>query len=235
MSQSQSMPKSRGIIFQPEMILAYLARKKDQTRRVKGLKLINQDPDAWQLIFSPKSADIGFISFGHKTDRSRKVVHVKFPYGKVGDLLYFKETWRAWEDPDTGQDFIKYRADEMLISPVEFGWDQTMPDDWEHLVGRFDKWQSGMFMAQRFARFRDVKILSVKIERLFEITEEDARLEGVTCPPPKGIIHSASYRDEYFKLWDKINGKTLPASMNPWVWVYRFQSYDKTYVKASEA
>lgn len=234
MSQSPSMPKSHGIIFQPDMILAYLARTKDQTRRVKGLKLINQEPDAWQLIFTPKNEDIGFVSFGHKTDRSKKVVHVNFPYGKIGETLYFKETWRAWEDPNMGEDFIKYRADDMLISPVDFGWDPTRHHDWDHIVGKFDKWQSGMFMAQRFARFRDVNILSVGIERLHDISEHDAKWEGVTCPPPKGIIHYASYRDEYFKLWDRINGKTLPASKNPWVFVYKFPVYDRTYIKASE-
>lgn len=219
--------KSRGIIFKPDMILAYLAKKKDQTRRVKGLQLVNQEPDAWKLIFEPQNKDIGFVSFA----RGNEIKHIKFPYGKPGETLYFKETWRAWENPNTGEDFIKYRADNMLIDPAQFGWDVTKRDDWDHLVGRFEKWQSGMFMAQRFSRFRDVQILSVRIERLYDISEQDAKWEGVTCPPPKGVIHSASYRDEYFKLWDRINGKTLPASTNPYVWVYKFPVFERTYEK----
>ena len=41
-------PKNTGIMFQADMIRAYLEGRKNQTRRVKGLQAINQEPDSWQ-------------------------------------------------------------------------------------------------------------------------------------------------------------------------------------------
>ena len=221
--------KHSGLMFKPDMILAYLNERKNQTRRTKNLQVINEDPDAWDLIFTPHKPGTRFVSFGHKTDRAN-IKHVKMPYGGIGDQLYFKETWRAWEDMN-GEDFILYRADNEIISPVKFGWDTTKRDDWDYLVGKFDKWQSSMFMPLKVARIRNVPILNVRVERLQDITREDAKNEGA---PNQWVskLDGNSIRnyvpvDWYMELWDSINGKTLPWSKNPWVWVYEFPFYQK--------
>jgi hypothetical protein len=216
--------KNSGIMFKPDMIIAYLEKRKNQTRRTKNLQIINEDPDAWDLLFTPLDPGTRFVSFGHKKDRAN-IKHIKMPYGGIGDHLYFKETWRAFEAP-SGDDFIQYRADNEVISPVKFGWDTTKRDDWDYLVGKFDKWQSSMFMPLKVARIRNVPILNVRVERLQDLTEADAKNEGVLNieakdrQPPLAIRH-------YIDLWNSINGETLPWSKNPWVWVYDFPLYQK--------
>lgn len=62
-------------------------------------------------------------------------------------------------------------------------------------------------------RFGNIKITSIRLERLQRITEEEARAEGV------GSI------EEYKVLWESINGKTRGARWddNPLVWVIGFK------------
>lgn len=212
--------KHTGLMFQADMILAYLDERKNQTRRTKNLQAVNEDPDAWDLIFTPQKPGTRFVSFGHKTDRAN-IKHIKMPYGGIGDQLYFKETWRAWEDPKSGEDFIQYRADNEIISPVKFGWDTTKRDDWDYLVGKFDKWQSSMFMPRKVARIHNVPILKVRVERLHDLSVQDSFGEG--CPRELAVTPTGWYCN----LWNSINGKTLPWSKNPWVWVYEFPFYQK--------
>lgn len=224
--------KNSGIMFKPEMILAYLADRKNQTRRTRGLDEINKNPDDWDLIFTPMEAGTRFVSFGHKKDLSR-ILHINMPHGGIGDTLYFKETWKMWERDKDGKDFLHYRSDDAKVDPT--WWDEkewTRPDPvWG---GRFDKWQPSMFMPRICSRFRNVPILNVRVERLHDITEEEAQLEGWdgTIENDKtGFFKSRSLGHTllnhapkiwYFNLWDEINGKTLPASKNPWLWVYEF-------------
>lgn len=218
--------KHTGLMFKPDMILAYLDERKNQTRRcTKSLQVVNEDPDAWDLIFTPRNPGTRFVSFGHKTERTN-IKHIKMPYGGIGDQLYFKETWRAWEDPRNGEDFIQYRADNEIISPVKFGWDTTKRDDWDYLVGKFDKWQSSMFMPFKVARIRNVPITRVRVERLHDLTEADAQNEGCSIVGAKDRQPPLAIR-RYIELWNSINGKTLPWSKNPWVWVYEFPFYQK--------
>lgn len=122
--------KHSGLMFKPDMILAYLNERKNQTRRTKNLQVINEAPDAWDLIFTPHKPGTRFVSFGHKTDRAN-IKHIKMPYGGIGDQLYFKETWRAWEDPRNGEDFIQYRRDLALMEKLEV---KSTVDDKETVV-----------------------------------------------------------------------------------------------------
>ncbi len=214
-------PKNTGLMFKADMILAYLEGRKNQTRRVKGLQLINENPDDWQLIFKPTHEGVRFVSFGHKS--TQQVVHLNMPYGGINDTLYFKETYKMWEEPEFGEDFINYRADDAKVSP---SW--WTNEDWLKIhAGWFEKWNSSMFMPRRFSRFREVPIVDVRAERLQDITWEDAWYEGIVRTADLSTS-SHIYKDptrEYLSLWDSINGRTLPASKNPWVWVYEFQKH----------
>jgi len=222
-------PKNTGIMFQADMIRAYLEGRKNQTRRVKGLQAINQEPDNWQLIFTPQDEGVRFVSFGHK--ETTQVIHLNMPYGGKGDTLYFKETWKMFERDEDGRDFLHYRADDAKVDQTwwtEHDW--RRPDPVWHKQGVFENWQPSMFMPRICSRFREVPIVDVRIERLHDITWEDAWYEGIARTAD--LSDSAHiFKDptqEYFSLWDSINGKTLPASRNPWVWVYEFPKYQGT-------
>ena len=91
--------KERPILFSGPMVKAILECRKTQTRRVvKGLDLsnylsveINED---WGLFWSANGGS-----------------GIKCPYGKVGDRLWVRETWR----PDVNENDISgylYKADD---------------------------------------------------------------------------------------------------------------------------
>lgn len=169
-------------------IQRYMDFQKNQTRRTKDLAVINENPDAWEFTG---------IRDGLAWFRNGLNVSIRLPYGNVGDMLYFKETYRI------GRSGIVYKAD--------------IPDE---LQGHFN-WKSSMFMPRDNARFCNISITGVRIERLLDISEEDAMNEGLYDGRPTWQSGD-TYRKEYFKVWDSINGKTMPHEKNPWVWVYDF-------------
>lgn len=205
--------KTSGLMFKAEMILAYIQGMKNQTRRTRGLDFINQNPDNWKL------DSIYGESFIFKGKGS--MFTAKAPYGVFGDTLWFKETWKMFERESDGQDFLHYRADDAKVNPTWWSENEwTRPDPvW---AGRFEKWQSSMFMPHICARFRDIPIIDVRVERLLNITTESALLEGIRIPYERGIVGQGPADQAYLEYWDVINGKTMSASKNPWVWVYEF-------------
>ena len=210
------MSSVHDLMFKSEMVLAYLDNRKDQTRRTRGLDEINKNPGNWEFKGILQEGAL-FTSHMHVYDK----IVVKPPYGKIGDLLFFRETWKMWERPKDGKDFLHYRADDAKVDPVwwpEKEW--TRPDPvW---AGKFDRWQPSMLMPRICSRFRNIPILDVRIERLHDLTNDEAINEGWDMDVYK---HPTALR-WYEALWDKINGKTLPWSSNPYVWVYRFPKYN---------
>jgi hypothetical protein len=115
-----------------------------------------------------------------------------------GLRLWVKETWTRDE-----VDVLYYRADTLAPSLIE----DYDPTEW--------KWKSSMFMPQKFSRIT-LLVKNVYLERLMEITVEDAIDEGY----PKD--HPADPIDWYRALWESING---PGSwlINPIVHVIKFK------------
>jgi hypothetical protein len=139
---------------------------------------------------------------------------VKCPYGQVGDRLWVRETWFL---ASTGAVF--YRADG---NELENCW----------------SWRSPIYMPRRFSRIT-LEITELRVERLQNITREDAIAEGVDwkrCPAYQTIedieftkrhlpAHTTiDYIGGYRRLWDSINKKRgYGWKTNPWVWVIDFK------------
>lgn len=136
----------------------------------------------------------------------------KCPYGKIGDTLWVRETWKP-----KGHNFpighpYEYRATaEQDLTPTD------------------GPWKPSIFMPREASRIT-LFITDIRVERLLSISEEDARAEGIdefgglyrdyfTTNEYKG---SLSAKDSYFTLWDKINGKDA-HKVNPWVWAITFK------------
>lgn len=86
-------------------------------------------------------------------------------------------------------------------------------------------WSPSIHMP-RWASRIDLEITRVRVERLQDISESDARAEGVDLndwytesPDP----NKSPYRYAFAQLWDSINAKKHPWSSNPWVWVIEFR------------
>jgi hypothetical protein len=132
------------------------------------------------------------------------------PYS-VGDILWVRETWLKipWYYEDGGEESHKYfyRADGEIKNQSD-------------LDEEFDKWRPSIFMPREAARiFLEVK--EVGVERLQDITWENAKMEGTD---PHGTDRFVGQYIKNFKcVWDSINEKRgYSWENNPWVWVYEF-------------
>jgi hypothetical protein len=199
--------KETPILFNTEMVMAILAGRKTKTRRLNGLKGINENPNDWKLAAATKD-HITFIS------NTWKLISIKWKY-KPGDLLWVRETWTEFVGlEETSKTFV-YRADGM--------WENKI-----HLVD--EKWKPSLLMPKSACRLW-LQVKNIRVERLQDITEEDAKAEGVTLQDdivkennPK-FTHK--YRWHFCLLWNSINKKTYPWESNPWVWVIEFEQYEK--------
>ncbi len=193
--------KEYPILFSGEMVQAILDGRKTQTRRV----------------INPQSL---------LDNKTRVTACYECPYGVPGDRLWVRETWRAVE-LDNGNDGILYKADNHFKS-IENS--QAAADLWcdayaDRKYG--NKWRPSIFMPRWASRIA-LAVTDVRVERLQEISEEDAIAEGLQ----KEVI-SVGYqndsvtlraRPKFVYLWDKINSdRGYSFESNPWVWVVGFK------------
>jgi hypothetical protein len=149
-----------------------------------------------QLSFDPNDHQGTNLSGKSSAQEAMDQVIASCPYGQPGDQLWVRETWK----PDHETEGIAwYRAS---FGNYENG----------------DRWHPSIHMP-RWASRITLEIVSVRIERLNEITHADAIAEG--CPPHPGLP-TQSVCGDYERLWDSING---PGSWNanPYVWVLTFK------------
>lgn len=137
-------------------------------------------------------------------------ITIECPYGRVGDRLWVRETWQQCLGVD-GR-YVVYGAD-------------FNDKDFECLK----PWKPSIHQFREDSRLT-LEITSVKVERLHDISEEDARAEG--C---KSWVYHDLNTDEsdgesavgvFSNLWDSINGKTPGKAWggNPWVWAIEFKN-----------
>lgn len=124
------------------------------------------------------------------------------PYGSVGDTLWVRETWCIEDD---GVDFrFAYRA-----------------DNWTECPNSDGKWKPSIHMPRDAYRIA-LEITAVRVERLNDISEEDAIAEGCKADSWDYPVSAKPSRSAYHTLWDSINGIGSFAE-NPWVWVISFR------------
>ena len=128
------------------------------------------------------------------------------PYGQVGDRLWVRETWNAGHD---GQSLPVFKAGLSADLTKELEADEL-----------WSGWKPSIHMP-RWASRITLEITEIRVERLQEITEEDAKAEGCVKQIKDGLIFDSAIH-EYSWLWDSLNAK-YPWESNPWVWVISFK------------
>lgn len=204
MTKEQLLEQAKPILFNTDMVQAILENRKSCTRR--GAKGIHEsDLGKPHLYFDVRKVR-GLLT-------KEKVIQKKAPY-HPGDILYVRETWQD------------------LCLPVKRG---KQPHDYAYKASNDDnniKWRPSIHMPKTAARIF-LKVTDVRIERLQDITEEQAKLEGAI--DNRGHIHSYdneydriySAREHFAMIWNATIKKAEQSSYsweaNPWVWVIEFE------------
>ena len=241
------------IIFSSEMVRVILGGRKTQTRRVIKARNVfrcyladkwhvNKNPiSGWQVFPYPNIPQEELDKLNQSAIRNN-LPGFKCPYGQVGDRLWVKEAWRvgAWAE-DSGQLALDYMADGYCRRE----WITVADEDlfnrlWEQSTMEAQKrfgiqeryawkpgespchWRSSIFMP-RWASRITLEITDVRIERLQDISEDDAEAEGA-----HGYTNAASPIDFFICLWNSLNTKrNFGWDMNPWVWVISFKRIEQ--------
>ena len=207
--------KEHPILFSGPMVKAILEGRKTQTRRIVKPYGLGELLDEW-----PKGSGI-FCEreFGREECIIRQNV---CPYGQPGDRLWVRETWAprgvhpvTRPDGKFGAAVIEYRADGQRAT-------------WNHdPIQRIkDDWRPSIFMP-RWASRITLEVTAVRVERLQDISPEDALAEGIDHYVPgvtagqRGEVEADPIA-EYRELWESINGPGSWAE-NPWVWALSFK------------
>jgi hypothetical protein len=142
---------------------------------------------------------------------------------EVGMCLWVRECW--WKMPHVTARMLRDGADTW----PEVSYDATLTeadrDQWKEWGW---KKKPSIHMPRAYSRL-SLEVLSVRVERLRDITEGDAKAEGVKpllgdswTPGKVSVVCTAV--EEYQRLWDSINEKRgFGWDANPWVWVIEFK------------
>jgi hypothetical protein len=214
--------KERPILFSAPMVRAILEGRKTVTRRAVNPQPVLTDGSG----FSWKGHVFGRGSDDRET--SRNFSKHCCPYGKPGDRLWVRETWGLQVrhyGGGTGEHIV-YRAtnpDAIYCNSAE---GQEYPV----------KWKPSIHMHRHSSRIL-LEISDVRVERLQDISEEQAIAEGIVgvafrpddgwpiCTgymvgPDDGKTSLQTTAAKAFSgLWESVGGDW---STNPWVWVVEF-------------
>lgn len=197
--------KERPIIFNDEMVRAILAGRKTMTRRqMKGVM-----PDNGLWLKKPTKTRSGITT--HVMDAPK---HGLCPFGAIGDRLWVREAFNGyWLDGDVIQEIKDgiSSANELCDYRADYSDGMKAADGWTPSI-HMPRWASRITL----------EITDVRVERLQDITEEDAQAEGVTLSNPQIMSH----KDEFSQLWGEIYGGDGWRS-NPWVWVIAFRRVEQ--------
>ena len=231
--------KERPILFSAPMVRAMLSGTKTQTRRVVSKATMfgnkTQDTEGFRptIIEASDAGNLKWQWANPKTWSFASWPH-NLPYGQPGDRLWVRETWKTtlhapgYENHNDPEDFQEGVATIAYQAGGDF---KTVDDldakgDEEARRGTLS-WKPSIHMPRWASRFT-LEVTSVRVERLQDISEADAKSEGIewafgqwknyTDPAVVCQKPVSSYRT----LWESING---PGSWdaNPWVWVVEFR------------
>lgn len=223
--------KEHPILFSGPMVKAILEGRETQTRRIVDWKRLHKQAG---LTFPTKCRLAWFtILNGWGIDAGDSVMRaVDCPYGQPGSRLWLKETWQYADWTDDGYPFIRYAANnetKLIESGIPDAWEQKLEDAWCRLSTdanyAIDQkaadrvWRPSIFMP-RWASRITLKVTAVRVERLQNISENDALAEGVESWK-RGETYEAA-KSKYAALWESINGPGSWAK-NPWVWALSFK------------
>ncbi|AZF05664.1 hypothetical protein [Pseudomonas sp. R5-89-07] len=225
--------KERPILFSAPMVRAILEGRKTVTRRlVKGFQIPAEDSSVapgerhrWMSI-AQRHPRYGFGVFGATEAECAKELEefAPCPYGRRGERLWVREAWQADAQVDS-------------IAPRELSNGEPIryPADWDFrqtgcAMIKPGKIRTSIHMPRWVSRIL-LEITEVRVERLQDISEDQAKAEGVRLYTDHAELgewwhvdgidtYSADPRKSFELLWSSVGGDW---AANPWVWVVEFK------------
>lgn len=242
--------KERPILFNGEMVRAILGGRKTHTRRIMASKFfrlemcnLSTPPHLRSREYQNRRGDglyeSGSGPFNPSNPSDQRYAASFCPYGMPGDRLWVRETWAETES-DAGP-VIAYRAGGHMVHGTtgEARLGTLKNEIFTGQVGEVyppELWRPSIFMP-RWASRITLEITEIRVQRVQEISEEDAEAEGaarqfrtvipvdgkpVGCKRPYSM--PLSFRAGFANLWDSINEKRgFGWESNPWVWAVSFK------------
>lgn len=219
----------RPILFSAPMVRAILAGRKTATRR--GVKPEPPSTPGSRPEPACDAENCGTSWHWRRADGGCEW-HIDCRYGVPGDRLWVRETFATIaHGPGLGvrirYDATPEREDHRVIDPAPDREDRWRPLDWKRRPGiHMPRWASRITL----------EVTGVRVERLHEITEADARAEGVEreeydwghgwagALTGDGVsrVPMDCARSAFMDLWGEINGRAS-WDANPFVWVVSFK------------
>lgn len=211
----------QSLLFSTEMVRALMDNRKTETRRLRGLDEVNQNPDRWKVCGHSRYDNRVWWMLTEKarpyhSEVERMVIPCPFKIGPCWVRETFSKIYYEWVDAEPT--FI-YKADD-----DNSGLDRI--------------WKPSIHMPFIAAR-NFIHIDDVRPERLNDITEEGAIAEGVepvTTDPKTHRSHYMNYPvhkgyqfsaiESFQSLITSINGPEC-WEKNMWVWVIKFHRISK--------
>lgn len=224
----------RPILMSAPMVLATLADVKSVTRRIFKLFPDKRYPDGYDASYItqilPPSPDAGSpearVGWTPIIPAGEWPTPRKCPYGAVGDTLWVREAWTSgYRDGAWGTIF---RADNCFVQGRRRHEKGTHYHAKE--LGEWIRWRPSIFLP-RWASRITLRITDIGVERLQDITEDDAIAEGAK-PWEFGVEQTLTsgergclspYRSGFACLWDDINVNRATWYSNSWVWRVQFE------------
>lgn len=186
----------KPILFNTEMVQAILKGRKTVTRRKIDRDITNFcDVDTDGTLLDYQNCDGDFIN------------PVNLCRYRKGDILWVRETWQLLP---SGFDEI----------PPEMNYIYKATDE---LSDECTRWRPSIHMPKVAARMF-LKVTDVRVERLQDITEDQAEKEGfyIGYQSAPTSTFATTARQAFMWVWNKIY-----SDINPWVWVIEFERVER--------
>lgn len=225
--------RERPILFQGPMVRGLLREVNPKTQTRRAIK--PQPVESYSIVADVRESRgwswLPRVDSYHLPCGSDAMLSL-CPYGVPRDRLVVREAFRTYSDYD-GESMGDMQArlccsdaEMARIAPIQYE-ANAHRRNWLNDAARPGRYRHARFMPRWASRIL-LEVTEVRVQRLQEISREDALAEGIVQLADGGFglpagefYHAADPRQSYFALWESING-TGTVEANPWVWAVSF-------------